>query len=61
MPEIEAARQLDAERPVEAGLLGRVPGWVWLAMVGALVVFFAFFVTPQPPAPRTPPEGARPH
>jgi hypothetical protein len=48
MPEIQAAQQVDAERPVEPGLLGRVPGWVWLAIVAVLVIFFAFFVTPQP-------------
>ena len=48
MPEIQAAQRLDAERPVEPGLLGRVPGWIWLAIVAALVIFFAFFVTPQP-------------
>ena len=47
MPEVHAARQLDSERPVEPGLLGRVPGWIWLAIVAALVIFFAFFVQPQ--------------
>ena len=48
MPEIHAAQQIDVERPVEPGLLGRVPGRIWLAIVVALVVFFAFFVEPQP-------------
>ena len=48
MPEIQAAQQMDAERPVEPGLLGRVPGWIWLAIVAVLVIFFAFFVEPQP-------------
>jgi hypothetical protein len=48
MPEIQAAKQMDAERPVEPGLLGRVPGWIWLAIVAVLVIFFAFFVEPQP-------------
>ena len=48
MPEIQAAQQIDAEQPVDPGLLGRVPGWVWLAIVAALIIFFAFFVTPQP-------------
>ena len=48
MPEIQAAQQMDAERPVEPGLLGRVPGWIWLAIVAALVIYFAFFVQPQP-------------
>ena len=48
MPEIQAANQLGSERPVEPGLLGRVPGWVWLGVVAVLVIFFAFFVTPQP-------------
>jgi hypothetical protein len=48
MPEIQAATQLDSERPVEPGLLGRVPGRVWLAIVTVLVIFFAFFVQNQP-------------
>jgi hypothetical protein len=48
MPEIQGARQLDAERPVEPGLLGRVPGRIWLVIVVALVIFFAFFVQNQP-------------
>ena len=48
MPEIQAAQHMDAERPVEPGLLGRVPGWIWLAIVAALVIFFAFFVQPRP-------------
>jgi hypothetical protein len=48
MPEIHAANQLGSERPVEPGLLGRVPGWVWLGVVAVLVIFFAFFVTPTP-------------
>ena len=48
MPEIQAARQIGSERPVEPDLLGRVPGWVWLAITAVIVVFFAFFVTPQP-------------
>ena len=33
MHEVQAARQLDAERPVDSGVLGRVPGWVWLGIV----------------------------
>ena len=48
MPEIQAANKLGFERPVEPGLLGRVPGWVWLGVVAVLVIYFAFFVTPQP-------------
>jgi len=48
MPEIQAAKQLGSERPVEPGLLGRIPGWVWLGVVAVLVIFFAFFVTPTP-------------
>jgi len=48
MPEIQAAQQIGSERSVEPDLLGRVPGWVWLAITAVIVVFFAFFVTPQP-------------
>jgi hypothetical protein len=29
---IQAARQIDAERPVEPGLLGRAPGRIWLVI-----------------------------
>jgi hypothetical protein len=48
MPEIQAAKKFEAEKPVEPGVLGLVPGWIWLAIVVVLVVFFAFFVEPQP-------------
>ena len=48
MPEIQAAKKFEAEKPVEPGVLGLVPGWIWLAIVAILVVFFAFFVEPQP-------------
>ncbi len=48
MPEIHAARQIDAERPVDPGLLGRVPGRIWLTVIVVLVIVFAFFVQPQP-------------
>jgi hypothetical protein len=48
MPEIQAARQIESERPVEPGVLGRVPGWIWIAIVVALVIILAFFVEPQP-------------
>ena len=48
MPEIQAAQQIGDERPAEPGILGRIPGWVRLAIIAALVVFFAFFVTPRP-------------
>jgi len=48
MPEIQAAQEIGDERPAEPGILGRVPGWAWLAIIAVLVVFFAFFVTPQP-------------
>ena len=49
MVEIQAARQLDAERPVDPGLLGRVPGRIWLAIVGVLVIISAFFLGPGGP------------
>ena len=48
MPEIQAAKKFEAEKPVEPGVLGLVPGWIWLAIVVVLVVFFAFLVEPQP-------------